>query len=371
MKYAVLSDVHANIVALDAALADVAALGIDRVVCLGDVVGYGPAPAETLERIRTCSAAVIAGNHDAAVSGAISAEDFIDLAGDAVVRHREALSAEQMDWLKKLPLTTVFGGAAASHGDFISPIDFNYIDDEASAKVNFRMRNEQLLFVGHTHVPCIFLTGSSGSVYRLEPQDFILEDGKRYIVNPGSVGYPRENGGQCYSTYVIYDDVERSVRYRTLPFSVASVMQRGVNPSRKRRRVIISAALAVAAVAVAAAGWLAMRGPEEKVVTKVVEVDKAMSRAFLLVEKSVVLKPGMTKVKANFCLEKDSDPAELRIVFETMDGKESGRESEKVKRDRMKKTWLIPSGAAVAKFTVLKYGENDKVSIKAFRPEGL
>lgn len=373
MKYAVISDVHANLVALEAVLADADAVGVDRVVCLGDVVGYGPSPAATLELVRSRAAAVILGNHDAAVSGRIDAAEFIDLAGDAVLRHRDALSASQLKWLGELPLTAEFGGAAAAHGDFISPVDFNYVDDERTAKVNFSMRGEQLLFVGHTHVPCVYLTGASGNVYRLDPQDFVLEDGKRYLVNSGSVGYPRESGGQCYSTYVIYDDADRSVRYRVLPFSVASVMQRGVNPRRISKRAAACAALGLMALAGAATGYLVYRGKKERVVTKVevVEVDKRESKALEVAAKSLVVKPGMRSVRAGLRLKEGSSPVELRIVFEALDGREVGRETELVKRDFMKKRWKIPEGAAVVKFMVRKQSEGDSPQIDVFAPAGL
>ena len=103
MKYAVISDIHANLQALDAVLADAEAQGAEKTVCLGDVVGYGPLPAETLRRVRAAAETVIAGNHDDAVSGRISADDFIDLAAEAVRRHRLALSETDIAWLRSLP----------------------------------------------------------------------------------------------------------------------------------------------------------------------------------------------------------------------------------------------------------------------------
>lgn len=247
MIYAVIADLHANCEALERVLADAKEQGAEALVCLGDIVGYGPRPTETLALLRRCGAVALAGNHDDAVAGRIDANDFVDLAGEAVSRHREALDAEALAYLRQLPYTLTFGGAAAVHGDFTAPESFNYIEDAESAAGSFAVRSEQLMFAGHTHVPGIFLTGNSGRIYATGPQDFTLEPGKRYIVNPGSVGYPRESHGECYSSYVLYDSEERSVRFRMLPFSVASVMQRGGAASRRRTGLWAGLGIALAA----------------------------------------------------------------------------------------------------------------------------
>ena len=215
MIYAIVSDIHANLDALDRVLADARACGAERVVCLGDVVGYGPRPAEAVARVREACAATVAGNHDDAVSGRMDAADFIDLAGDAVRRHRDALSPDALAWLAALPYSASIEGAALAHGDATDPAKFYYVESEDDARANFEATDAQLLFVGHTHVPCVFLTGASGAVYRITAQDFTLEDGKRYIVNPGSVGYPRETDGKCMSSYVIYDSAEKTVCSRS------------------------------------------------------------------------------------------------------------------------------------------------------------
>ena len=168
MIYAILSDIHANEIALSAVLNDARRNGAKKIICLGDVVGYGPEPAKTVSIIRRAAAVTLAGNHDDAVSGRRNPTNFIELAADAVQRHREALSPEDLGWLKSLPY--VFTGRAfvCAHGDFTEPESFNYITDEAEAAANFAVRPEQLMFVGHSHVPGIFLTGASGKVYSAE-----------------------------------------------------------------------------------------------------------------------------------------------------------------------------------------------------------
>ena len=257
MKYAVISDVHANEEALKAVLRDASKQGAEAVLCLGDVVGYGPLPEQAVRLVRDNCFATVAGNHDDAVSGRGDPLQFVDLAADAAKRHRQELSQDAMSWLGRLPYVLEKDGFAAVHGDFTDPRSFRYIETVDEARENFAMRKEQLLFAGHTHVPGIFLTGRSGAVYSLEPQDFTLEDGKRYIVNPGSVGYPRESGGKCLSTYVVFDSAEKTVIFRRIPFSVSSVMQRGGSILRRGR--LFFAAFAALAAAGAVAVALAVR----------------------------------------------------------------------------------------------------------------
>ena len=220
MRYAIISDVHANEAALRAVLTDAVDARADKIVCLGDVLGYGPDPVAALELVYRRAHVCLAGNHDDAVSRRFPIEDFTDFAAAAVRRHREALSQEAVDWLRRLPYTCEFDGFACAHGDFSDPKHFNYILEPQDAVPSWNERPEQLLFVGHSHQPGIFVIGASGIPHLLAGVDFTLEDGKRYIVNPGSVGYPRS--GACRSSYCIYDDQSRTVFFRTLPFDLDS-----------------------------------------------------------------------------------------------------------------------------------------------------
>ena len=227
MRYAILSDVHANVAALQAVLTDAADMHAERIVCLGDVLGYGPEPVEALELIYRRAHVCLAGNHDDAVAGRYSGRDFTEFAAAAVKRHRAALAQKAIDWLRHLPHTCEFpsadggtedGAFACAHGEFYDPKHFDYILEPADAMPSWRERTEQLLFVGHTHKPGIFVLGESGMPHALTPMDFTLEKGKRYLVNVGSVGYPRS--GACRSFYCVYDDQSRAVFFRSLPFDL-------------------------------------------------------------------------------------------------------------------------------------------------------
>ena len=364
MKFAIISDIHANESALRHVLADAAALGAESVVCLGDVVGYGPLPRETLALVRRSAAITLAGNHDDAVSGRQGAEDFIDLAGDAVQRHREALDADGLGWLRTLPYDCRIGEALAAHGDFTDPKAFNYVGDEDSAAANFNATDAQLMFVGHTHVPGFFLTGQSGNVYRLDAQDFSIEDGKRYIVNPGSVGYPRECNGTCCSSYVIYDSDERSVRFRQIPCSVASVMQRGANPRRKAGLVVAAAVLAMAAVT-SALIFYHEKPAEVKTVT--VEVEARTDPALIVARKSLTIPPSAKFVHANLLVDKPTGPVDLHVEFKSSTGALLGTFDKTVKassKERIK----IPPEAISAHFTILRQDRNAQPKVLSFAP---
>ena len=340
MVYAIVSDIHANEIALSAVLEDARSCGAESVLCLGDVVGYGPEPEKTVSEIRKIASAAIVGNHDAAVARRLDDSDFIDLAADAVSRHRDALSPENLAWLKSLPLVFCAPSFACVHGDFTSPESFEYLSDEECAAANFAARKVQLLFVGHTHVPELFLTGASGRVYRLPPTDFTLEDGKRYIVNPGSVGYPRTDDGNCESTYVLFDDAARTVTFRRLPFTVRSVMQTGRNPKRVGAKVVAAAILATA-LAAGAAAWLL--APQERVET----ITEVVAIAHSDRTEAIDIPAGAKKVQMLVKLAKKSPPVQLLLEFRDASGNTLCEERETAKRSR-KKSYTIPKGATSA-----------------------
>lgn len=371
MKYAILSDIHANVEALRRVLDDAARNGADRMVCLGDIVGYGPLPAETLALVRRTACLVLAGNHDDAVSGRGSAEAFNGLAADAVTRHRAALSADDLAWLKALPYVGTLDGARAAHGDFVDPPKFYYVDDAEGAAANFAATDAPLLFVGHTHVPTLAVVGDSGTVHLTGPQDFTLESNKRYIVNPGSVGYPREANGVCQSSYVLYDASARTVEFRFLPFSVASVMARGTaSRPRRRRGLLLAFGITLLAVLLALVLKPTTRTVTKTVTeTKVVAVDKADDPALLLARKELTLRPGDRKVRANLRLA--PGPAELTIDFRDPNGQSIGTPFRRTIKESYRPAHKIPDGAVSAVFTVRRATKADTPRIAAFHPAAL
>ena len=153
MRIAFFADIHANLPAFEAALADARSRGATHLICLGDLVGYGPQPAETVERVRAVSNGTLMGNHDAATVGLISSWNFRPEAKAGFLRHGIELGAEALSWLRGLP--HVYRGElfAAAHGSLVNPEAFAYILREGDALAAFEaMDATPLLFVGHTHL---------------------------------------------------------------------------------------------------------------------------------------------------------------------------------------------------------------------------
>ena len=220
MRYAFVSDIHGNLPAWNTVLQDMAAHRIDRIVCLGDVVGYGPQPAECLSSVYSRVHAMVLGNHDAVVGGRMSASHFNDRAQRMIEWTGTRLGENARALFARLPLVLKGPGFRCVHGDFTDPAVFNYVRTADDARANFAAVPEQLLFCGHTHEAAVVLVGGSGNVYKIEPQDFELEEGKRYLVNVGSVGSARD--GDPRASYVIYDEERRGVYFHRVPFDFAA-----------------------------------------------------------------------------------------------------------------------------------------------------
>ena len=252
MKLSVISDIHANDVALRTALYDAAQCGADVYASLGDIIGYGPSPAESVRLARDSFSVSVLGNHDAAVCGLRGISDFSDYAAEAVRVQRGQLGAVEKTYLRLLPLVWHEGDVAMAHGDFTAPGEFRYIEDERAAAANFAVRPERIMFVGHTHEPCVWMFDETGSVTKLPPQNFKPLPNRRYIVNPGTVGFPRGGTDVC-GTYVIYDDKEDAVYFRKVPFDMNAYSRalravgRDVERGRASRRIrsAVSTAMAV------------------------------------------------------------------------------------------------------------------------------
>ncbi len=220
MRYAIVTDIHANLQAWQAVVADCAREGVSHMICLGDVVGYGPEPAETLAAVRRAACAMAQGNHDAAAAGVLDPARFTAFAQKTARRAMLALSDAEKAFLADRPLVLLGEGFAATHGSFFLPHAFYYVVTEADAELCFQMqRPERALFVGHTHHPCVFeLDGETGRVAKLPPADFTFRLGCRYLVNPGSVGFPRE--ADTRAMYVIYDSLADRVTFRRVPYDL-------------------------------------------------------------------------------------------------------------------------------------------------------
>lgn len=235
MRVLILSDIHANLVALEAVLADAAPFGWDKVWCLGDVVGYGPEPTACVERIRALAPDVwVAGNHDWATVGRLDIEDFNPEARRAVLWTREHLSAEAWACLEALPDEPVVrGDFTITHGSPRYPI-WEYILDPLTALANFSYFETPYCLVGHSHVPRLFRwqasrdeEGGEGGCVELAPvydKRIALTGDHRLIINPGSVGQPRDSDPRA--CYALLDTEEMTWRFRRVRYSVEMTQAR-------------------------------------------------------------------------------------------------------------------------------------------------
>jgi predicted phosphodiesterase len=218
MRFAIVSDLHANLQAWNAVLLDIRSQKLDRIICLGDVVGYGPNPAEVLRSVHQNVNHLVLGNHDAVVCGKMDSSLFNATARTIIEWTRGQLNREAFRFLSAQPLTLEAGIFRCAHGDFSEPAAFQYVLDPADALPSWQAVEQQVLFVGHSHVPGIFVLGQSGVPHRVEAQDFEVEDGKRYLVNVGSVGQPRD--GEARSCYCVFDPAAGDVWWRRIPFDL-------------------------------------------------------------------------------------------------------------------------------------------------------
>ncbi len=218
MRIAIVSDVHGNLPAWKAVLLDLASLQADRILCLGDTVGYGPDPAGVLQSIHEHVDDLVLGNHEAALCGRMDPALFDDGARAMLEWTRSRLTPDALAWFAQWPLALAAPGFRCTHAHPARPAWFEYVETEADAAAAWEAVPEPLLFVGHSHIPALYVQGASGRPHALEIQDFELESGKRYLVNPGAVGQPRD--GDVRAAYVLFDTTRRTVQFRRVPYDL-------------------------------------------------------------------------------------------------------------------------------------------------------
>jgi len=217
---AVFSDVHSNLEALKAVLADMDALRIRHRVCLGDIVGYGADPAGCVEKIRTLNCPVLQGNHDAAAAEEADFEEMNTSALAGIALSRKSLAPEQREWLAQLPLTLVEDGCEFVHGSLDAPEEWWYVLSPEDAAIHFESQTQPICFCGHTHDPMVWQSNGPHqlSIRHGEGRIKLPPTGK-ILINVGSVGQPRDhNPNACYA---IFHPVARWVQFRRVPYDLA------------------------------------------------------------------------------------------------------------------------------------------------------
>jgi predicted phosphodiesterase len=219
MRIAVLSDIHANLPALDAVLAD--AGPVDGVWHLGDVVGYGPDPDGVIGRLRDVGAVGVRGNHDAAAVGGSEIEWFNPDARRAMEWTRTAISRESIDWLTSQPERRTLETCELVHGSPREPL-WEYVTSPSVARDNLELLRHPIGLHGHTHVPVAFVD-DRGRIEHVGPAPgaSLRLDGRRALVNPGSVGQPRD--GDPRASYLVLDPGSGAITWHRVAYEVEAV----------------------------------------------------------------------------------------------------------------------------------------------------
>jgi diadenosine tetraphosphatase ApaH/serine/threonine PP2A family protein phosphatase len=218
VKFAIVSDIHANVEALEAVFDRISA--DHAVLCLGDVVGYGPNPNECVALVRARAQAMVLGNHDVAAVDGFGIEFFNPAARAAMEWTRSVIERDHVTWLDALAYEWRADDYLMVHG---APVDyFAYILDKRAAARAFEATDAPLVFVGHTHLADYYALAPDGSIAHAHRQNggrLDFEPGVRYIVNAGSVGQPRDLNPEA--SFATYDSIERSVVWERVPYALA------------------------------------------------------------------------------------------------------------------------------------------------------
>lgn len=204
MRYGIVADIHGNLEALEAVLKKLQGK-VDQIICLGDIVGYGPDPNQCCEIIKKRNILSVAGNHEKALLGELPLTGFYPNPAAAVRWTQKVMLPENLEYLKGLPLTLEFPEFQIVHGSLVNPVE-EYLTNLEEARPTFEKMTKPLLFVGHTHRPLI-----------LKYQD-------KQIINPGSVGQPRD--GDPRAAYLIFDTQKGHAEWLRVDYNIEVVQEK-------------------------------------------------------------------------------------------------------------------------------------------------
>ncbi len=213
MTIAIVSDIHANLEALQCVLEYLKENEVDKIYCLGDVIGYGPNPNECIDLVRENCETILMGNHDYAAIGIGDIQNFNEYAKLATFWTREKLTATNIEFVKSWPFTYDLDNSFLVHASPKNPSNWDYVLSVTNAQKHLKTFEQKICFIGHSHVPVIF---SKSNYYR--QTKFVFKKNQKYLVNVGSVGQPRD--GDPRSCFVIYDDENNTIEYVRLDYEI-------------------------------------------------------------------------------------------------------------------------------------------------------
>jgi len=230
MRFAIISDIHANLEAFDAVLSDARDNKCTDFVCLGDIVGYNANPHECVARLREIGCPAVKGNHDEQASLVESSRDFNEMAEAAIQWTRDHLTDEDKQWLRDLKMERAVGDFTIVHATLDMPERWDYVFNNLAAAASFTRQQTAVCFFGHTHVPMAFVRNQG--VQRQQFDKLRIEPGKKYFINVGSVGQPRD--GDWHTAYCIYDTESNTVEQRRLKYDLEVAQQKIIDAGLPR-----------------------------------------------------------------------------------------------------------------------------------------
>jgi len=222
MRFAIFSDVHSNLEALEAVLADARERECTHYVCLGDVVGYNANPHECVERVREIDCPIVKGNHDEQASLTESSGDFNELAEHAIQWTRDNLTEDDKEWLRGLRLQRQVRDFTIVHATLDTPGQWSYVFNNLDAAASFTYQHTTVCFFGHTHVPMAFVRDDG--VRRVRIEQLRIEMSKKYFINPGGVGQPRD--ADWRAAYCIYHIDKNVVEQRRVKYDLTTAQKK-------------------------------------------------------------------------------------------------------------------------------------------------
>ena len=224
MRYGLISDIHGNLEALEAVLAELKKERVNKYLCLGDIVGYGANPKECIEIVRALKpAALIAGNHEWGVLGLLELSYFNEQAQAAIEWTGNIISGSDAEYLKTAKLFYSAGDTTLVHGSLEEPKEFFYIFDANDTYKTFRLLKTKMCFVGHSHVPGIFYFDGHKPA-KVKDVKVKIERDKQYVVNIGSVGQPRD--GDPRAAFAIYDEGDSTVEIKRVSYDIEAAQRK-------------------------------------------------------------------------------------------------------------------------------------------------
>ncbi len=221
MRFAIFGDIHANLHALHAVLSDAREQLCTHYVCMGDVVGYNAFPKQCIEIVRKLECPVVKGNHDEQASMMGDQEGFNALAEEAMNWTRDQLSTADKEWLRSLRMQRQVRDFTIVHATLDTPHKWGYVFNQLDAAASFSYQHTAVCFIGHTHTPKAYVR--DGSVRTIPLDTLLLQQGKRYLINVGSVGQPRDSDWR--SAYCIYDTNTNEIKLRRVEYDLAGAQQ--------------------------------------------------------------------------------------------------------------------------------------------------